>query len=468
MRFLKPKPNHKVMMSEGPTVVGMMAVAVESGGSLDTAVRDVASNGPINIARSFRDIVDRADVRAVTSIKDALSLEISSYPRYLTPLRRAIHMIIAASESSDGKERDRMLKDASQISVTGLKEAGEEYGSALSTPCMVVFALGIMVPMVLMSILPMLNIGGIFGSSTIGSLPITVMTLIGIPAVIISVTLSIREKNPFMTTSVDGKDVRALFPLLSSIPIGFVVWNITSDVVTSVVAGCCAGGALTFMLMFPEMNGNRLTSKRESMLKDAVFELGNRLISGENFEQASVSAVGAQKECIGLADSLSMELALCRGDGCRAIRYVIAPVSPRIAEIFCDVYRCSLKDLRDAGRLAIAVGRQLQDQDSARKVINNKLKSMVDMMSATAAVFAPLVLGMSVSMLGPLSELSEGIDMDGTAAVLSIYLAELCVLISYLTSNLRGTPGFGDVAYRAGMMLPVSLIIFSICMRFSF
>jgi hypothetical protein len=141
----------------------------------------------------------------------------------------------------------------------------------------------------------------------------------------------------------------------------------------------------------------------------------------------------------------------------------IGGISARLSGVFCDVYRCSLKDARDAGRLAVSVGRQIQDQDNVRKGIRNKLKSTTDMMTGTAAAFAPLVLGMSVTMLDPISRVMDGVDFGSTSLILSVYLVELCILVSVLTSFLNGKVDTRDVAYRLGMMLPVSLIVFTLC-----
>jgi hypothetical protein len=85
---------------------------------------------------------------------------------------------------------------------------------------------------------------------------------------------------------------------------------------------------------------------------------------------------------------------------------------------------------------------------------------MTDMMTGTAAVFAPLVLGMSVTMLGPISRVMEGVDFGNTSVILSVYLVELCILVSVLTSFLNGKVDIRDIAYRLGLMLPVSLIVF--------
>ncbi|MFA6804495.1 MAG: hypothetical protein WCR17_00705 [Candidatus Methanomethylophilaceae archaeon] len=458
----------KYLLNEGPTVIGMMSVVIDSGGSLDTAVRNVSRDGPRGARPLFKSVVYDADTRQIPDIKAGLTSAISSLPESLSAFRRSLHMVIAASESNDANERARMLKDASDISIAGLKETGETYSSSLNTPCMVVFALGIMVPMVLMSILPMLNIGGMFGGTPIDSNLVSILTLAGIPAVIVTTILGVKEKNPFMLPVSGSFDIKYIIPFVIAIPAAFAIYSYTGKVDTAVIISTSVSGLLVFASMYPEVRKEKLRAKQERYLKDSVFELGNRLISGENFETALVSAIAVRSECASLAESMKRELMMSRGDNCAAIRTAIGNISPFVADLLCDICRCSVKDIRDAGRLAISVGRQLQDQETVRKSIGNKLKSMVDMMTGTAMVFAPLVLGMSVSMLGPLTEIMDGADMSGTSITLSVYLAELCILISFLTAYLNGKPEPKEIVYRIGMMLPVAMMVFLVCTRISF
>jgi len=450
------------ILNEGPTVVGMMSAIIERGGSIDTAVRDVAINGPERSAALFKQIVTKADTRQIPDIPHGVSEMLSTLPAEAAAFRRSVHMVVAAAASSDIVERKRMLGEASDIALTGLKEIGETYSTSLNVPCMMIFGLGIMVPMVLMSILPMLSLGGMFGSSPIGTGPIVLITLVFIPAIILSLILSVKEKNPFMRAS-SNMDVKHIAPAILAAPAALAVFFITKDLQMSLLAAALASGAALLAYAAPHSRSEKIREKQEMLLQDSVFELGNRLIAGENFETSIVKAIGARAECRPVADSVYREMGICRGDPCSAIRSSVGKISARISGVFCDVYRCSLKDTRDAGRLAVSVGRQIQDQDSVRKGIKNKLKSMTDMMTGTAAVFAPLVLGMSVTMLDPISKVMNGVDFSGTSSILSVYLIELCILVSILTSFLSGKIDLRDIAYRLGMMLPLSLIVFTVC-----
>jgi hypothetical protein len=454
--------NPNAILNEAPVVVGMMSSIIERGGSIDTAVRDVAKNGPERSAELFTSVVVKADTRQISDIANGLADMLSTLPAEATAYRRSIHMVMVASNSTDHSERRKVLNDASNISLDGLKQIGENYSTSLNMPCMMIFGLGIMVPMILMSILPMLNLGGVFGDSSVSVGPIVVVTLVLIPAIILSLIYSVKQKNPFMKPS-SNMDLKYILPLFSAAPIAFAVFTVTRDIQMSITVAALVSGLLMLAYAAPHMRSERIREKQEMLLQDSVFELGNRLIAGENFETAIVKAVGVRTECAVIAQNIGMEMAICRGDPCSAISAAVRRISSRISDVFCGVYRCSQKDTRDAGRLAVSVARQIQDQDSVKKGIKNKLKSMTDMMTGTAAVFAPLVLGMSVTMLEPVSKVMEGIDLSGTSSILVVYLVELCILIAILTSFLNGKVDTRDIAYRLGMMLPISMIMFTVC-----
>ena len=144
----------------------------------------------------------------------------------------------------------------------------------------------------------------------------------------------------------------------------------------------------------------------------------------------------------------------------------VSPISADVSRAFCDILRSSACDTVDAGRLAMALGRQFHNSDDVRRRLESELRSMVDMMTGTAVLFAPLVLGMSVSMLGPLSELSGAGTSGDTGTVLSVYLVELCGLIAVLTSDLSGRHGAREVVWRFSTMVPVSLVVFTVCSGF--
>lgn len=446
------------ILKEGPRAVGIMSVIVESGGSLDSAVRGVADNGPKTIRELFSEIVHDADTRIVSDIRSGVEEMLSSLPKELSGFRRSMHLLMAASELPAGPEKTRILKEATDISLDCLRDAGEKFSSSLSNPCMLIFGMGVMTPMILMSILPLLQIGKDM-NGPMAPFPIIFIILVAVPVMVLAITAGINKQNPFGSGDGDrdfsGLTAYAVSPLL-----GIIGWLVFEDFIQALVLATVPVGVFAFIRLYPSIRSEARRKEAESMLYESVYELGNRLISGDNFENSAIGALGSRRETKEISETFRKEMVLCRGDVEAAVYAALSPVSTAVAETYAEIYRSSLKNLRDAGRLAISMGRQVQDRETVMKNIINKLKSMLDMMTATAAVFAPLVLGLCMAMLRPLTAISEMPDMSGVSSVIGVYLIELCALMAILTVALTGRNDVSNMTYRFSMMLPISMTIF--------
>jgi hypothetical protein len=456
----------EVIMNESPSAIGMMRLMIDRNRSLDSAVREVALNGPRNIARMFSKVIWDVDTKASSDIRDSLNAMLAAFPDRLTAFRRSMYLIISASDSKDANERTRITKDANDTILEGLKEMGESYSSRLNAPCMVIFGLGVMVPMIMVSVLPMLSVGGQFSSGSIDPVMIAVITLLVIPAVVAGVIMMIASRNPFYVRSSEKLSMDIVIPVIICVPVLAALFFVTGDVTISMAAAGIVSGSLLFAILHPGMTRERKKVRMEAAMGVTLFDLGNRLLAGENFETALVSAFRERKDCAGFAGSLERCIMVSRGDTGEAIRASMSIYSERMALMYIDVYRSSLKDLRDAGRLAVSMGHQLQDQIATVNGIQNRLRSMMDMMTGTSAVFAPLILGISVSMLAPLVDLAGGSDMTFTSPILMAYLIELAALISVLTTQLRCRGGLLTTLYSFSMMMPVALIVFLVSSNF--
>jgi hypothetical protein len=378
-----------------------------------------------------------------------------------------MYLMISASDPKDANERMRITKDANDTILEGLKELGESYSSKLNAPCMIIFGLGVMVPMIMVSIIPMLSVGGQFSSASLDPMMIAVVTLLLIPAVVAAVIMTIASKNPFYVRSNEKVTAVHVISAAVCVPAFFVMFHITKDMAFSAAASAIASGISLFITIHPGMMKERRKVKTESIMGDALFDLGNRLLSGENFETALTATFNGRNDCAELAISLEKNMMISRGDGEMAIRTAMTPYSERMASLYSDVYASSLKDLRDAGRLAVSIGHQLQDQTAAMNGIQNKLRSMLDMMTGTSAVFAPLILGISLSMLAPLMHLAGGTEMSFASPILIAYLIELAALISVLSTQLKCRGGLLTILYSFSMMMPIALIVFLVSSNIS-
>ena len=441
----------------------MLTSSLESGGSLDTAIRSVALEGPVNSRRLFSDAVNSVDTKSHPGLREALTDVLEKLPEQAMGYRRSVGMCIAASESQDRTESSRILRDAADSALENVRLMGESYSSSLSFPCMAIFAIGIMVPMILMSLMPMLSIGGMFGADMISGETVILVTLALIPGGILAMCMWIRSRNPFREDHGRFIGWRTALPLLITIPLIIVHRMLGFDPDGMLLFSLAPAAIITLAYAWGDRKRSVETDRCVDSLMDSIMDMGNRMLSGENFETASVGSMESKIHCSEIGRRLGCELEMCRGDIGSAVRMAISPVSPEMASSINDIRSCSVRDVEDAGRLAVTMGRQYQNRSVTMRVLETRLKSLTDMMFATAAVFAPMVLGLSVSMLEPLSSMAGYSGLEGTSSVLEVYLVELCMLISLLTSSLGRGGRFVDTLWRFCVMCPVSLLIFAIC-----
>ncbi len=455
--FASPK-----MLNEAPDIVGRMTTVLENGGSLDTAVRSIAKNGPRISRILFKTIVDDADTRVEPDIRTALSKQISALPEKNSTYAMAVRMVMSAETAKEPAERSRILREAAEIALNGLKDSGKTFCSSLNTPCMIIFGMGIMVPLILMSILPMMNMSGLFGSASLDMTTVGAITLILIPSFVLMIISSSKEKNPLSTErEFDPK----CMVLLVSVPIMLILYQKTSDISVSIGISSMAACIIYLILSGNCISADKKKKKMEAQLKDAIFDLGNRLLSGEPFQIAIVNLLDSRNGLKELSKKIKNEFSVCRGDIEGALTAVFDDVSPSVNRILINIYCTSQKNITEGGRLALNLGRQIRDQDMTRRNIRNELKSMTDTMFGTAAFFAPLVLGLSVSILGPIREIAGMTADTSINLILSVYLLELCGLIAILLSFLNPQFTKGDIPRRFASLVPVSTVIFLVMLN---
>ncbi len=461
---VRKKWDPKLYLNESPSVISLMSSVITSGGSLDAAVRKVASDGPKNTSKMFNDIVCKVDSRTEPEIRDCLLGTISEFPESMASFRRALFMTVSASDALTQTEKVRIMGEATDVILGGIKQTGESYISKLQFPCMAVFGIGIMIPMIVLSLAPMLGIGGMFSMPAgIDEGTIRTVVLFIVPLCMLAVIMSIRDKNPFMDAKGDWNELWRVAPFIVTIPVAIVLALLGLGYREVIVGSIIVGSIIVHLNVNGVVRKEKDRVKVEKGIRNCLFELGNRMVTGENFDSALVEALSVRKECSKLAEALSREYVLCRGDVASAVRMCMSPYSNEMADVCCRILVASERDVRDAGRMATAIAHQLQNEDLVRNDMTNKLRSMIDMMNGTAAVFAPLILGMSIMMMSPLTEISAMANVDSAFVTVSMYIVELAALISVFTALLTDRFRAVNVIDRFSAVLPVAMVILYVC-----
>ena len=83
-------------------------------------------------------------------------------------------------------------------------------------------------------------------------------------------------------------------------------------------------------------------------------------------------------------------------------------MSPLVRNALMTVSECAASDPQAAGKVALNLAQYLSDLRSCQSKIHEKLQNVVDMMSSTSSIFAPVVLGITSSLFSLVGSVSPG------------------------------------------------------------
>ncbi|MDD3398683.1 MAG: hypothetical protein PHW93_03685 [Candidatus Methanomethylophilaceae archaeon] len=446
----------EMVLNQAPEIIGAMGVSISQYGSLDLAVRNVSEEGDSYLHRMLQDAAWRVDTRKEQDIKEAMMRSSRELATGLSPVRRSLNLLMAACEV-EGGERQRMVDDANESVTIGLREMGDAYCAGLNVPAMVIFSLVVMVPVIAMSLLPLLSFSGMEGSAVMGSV-LPALILVAVPLVASVYLLHLVRTNPFRESS-GIKGLKPFLWLLAMPPSALAVYLITNDAALALMSSLALPSLAAHLFSRPSAKQTQEKEKTAECLRDSLLEVGNRMLSGEPLFSALEQSLPDQSEGRQVWQEISNGVRLGRDDERRVLQKTLAPISGSLASAYAAVSRSAEKDPRAAGSLCVNMGRMLQSQATVRKNIQNQLRGMMDMMNGTAAVFAPLILGISSSMMIPL--INGGFSgLGGLSMVLGLYLVELCLISAFMTTYLMGRGGAAVAMRKFTVLLPTAIIVF--------
>ncbi|MGC8656258.1 MAG: type II secretion system F family protein [Thermoplasmata archaeon] len=507
------------MMGRAPELVNFLAMSMALVPSLDRAISFAAENIDEPLSSRMKKILWDVYSRTYSSIEESFISFAFETGRWSDDLKRSLYTIRMSTLESTQEGVLRNLEKAKDIVLIGTKRRIEEFAASLSTPTTMLFALGVLLPMIIGSMLPMITL---FGSGS---------NLFNVSAATSSPTTT-SFSSPQATTSSGGTlsnlimivvVMDVIFPLiafvygyyilgkrpgtqlLSEIPppykkeqqIGFLIMSIAIGALIALVAlplslGYAGSLGVTFSSLpvlagvsatisyYIWLTSNYQYKKRQEMLKveeefpDALFQVGSRMLEGMSIENALMkTSESMQGTNIGdLFNKIVFTLQVSGkpieealfGDGGLLENYP----SKTIKVTMKTVIKLISKENIMAGKTIIEIANYLRDLKKVDSDINKELSGVVGMMRGTAAFFAPLILGITASLYVLLSKVISGISSASLipvgqfTMVLGIYLILLVLVIGYYVEGVE----FGEVWIERKMFiattLPIAISLFII------
>lgn len=160
--FYKPKfaAQNKVIESSGEMILAIlyMVVYMRSSPNLEGAIRFAALNLQGPVSNDLKEVLWNIEVGKFNTIEESLENYTEKWKDFNKDFLESLNLIQAAMNESNDRRRETMLQDAIDNILDGTQEKMKHYAQNLKTPVMVINAMGAMLPVLGMIMLPLISV----------------------------------------------------------------------------------------------------------------------------------------------------------------------------------------------------------------------------------------------------------------------------------------------------------------------
>jgi len=465
---------------EAPLLIGYLTMAMKITPNLERACNFAGEQLGGRMGQDLRRRLSACHLRLHSGADEALQGFAQHWEKKLPELGRSIYLI-RSSLNERRASRERTLDRSLQLVLQGARARMREFSSSINLPTLLIYSLGVLLPLVLVVILPVLSVMEL----QIGPVPMVLLYCVLLPLLVYFLSSSVLSRRPasFPLPGVKARVnwFRSIFAAAFTsvlIPVACLWLGAPSEImVLAVLWGLVLGISLSLHLSFRGAFRRREEIiQMEEEFSEALVQLGNRVSEGHPAEEAlrhvAVTMAGSKLAEIFRAAASNISLG---GMGLRAALFEENRGAMR--EVGSGMIQGTLKMLVDlierstraAGEAILQTAQHLRELREVREEMRRSMAEVVTSMRAVALFFAPLITSVAARVQGVLSEKTAALEFFGTAGIsppeflliLGVYVIILTViLVNYVVEIELGDDGLAKRMAVAGA-LPVAMVVFT-------
>lgn len=374
--------------------------------------------------------------------------------------------LLENAAAAPAERRDDLLDRARSAVLEGTRRRMATFSASVSGPATGIYAFGVFLPLALAALLPAVRAAGI---ST--PLPaIVVLYDLVLPVALLAATAWLLARRPmaFPPPAVDRShpDVpdTPLIPIALGILAGGAGWIVASAILqpwTPPIAAVGFGVGTALVLTYrPIVAVRREIEAVEAGMGDALAMIGRRVAGGTAVERA-VATVAEETDgsfAAVLADAagrqrrlgIDLERALVGTDG------ALADYPSDRLRGGASLLAMAAREGPPAGDAIVALSEHLEDLDRVERETRRSVESVTSTLSNTAAIFGPLVGGVTVALasaMGGPGPFEGAGSVGGLGLAVGVYVLLFAVILSILTTGITRGLDRSLAGYRSGIAL---------------
>jgi len=510
-------------LGDMPEILSYMVMSMKIVPNMEVAIRFAAEHSTRPLAKDLRKMLWNLHVREYKGMEDAMIGFAEIWGRNSEYFKRSLHLVKSSTSEPDEAQRIITLNRALDIVLESTKRLMETFASKLKNPTYILYSVFILIPLALVALMPAITVVGIrFGIGTLVALYNIILPLLTFgyaeyillqrPATF--VPQSIPDSHPELRHIRKKKTLAMVISICLGVLIASsgYLWNLIGNpgniISTATLEGILPSGllvilgfvfAVSFYLNTSYMPYKKIRDeirRMESEFSDALFVLGRRISEGRATEEAFIHAASTMQgsEIATAFERISLNLISVRADILTAI---FDDEIGAFRDIYSDRIRTTMmlfvesahKSHEDAGVAVVKLADHLKELQDVELNIKQSLYDMTSTMRSTAAIFAPLIAGVTMALSEVITKILQNIsnsisrlpaDMIPGSAQISpanleqsipsdlfmLSIGVYLILITVILTRFAGTIEYGgdraQLMYDLGQVLPISAIVFTL------
>jgi hypothetical protein len=144
-----------------PEILSYLVMYLKLVPNLENSIKFAAAESSTVLAQDMRKLMWDIEIRVYAGVDDAMICFATQWGRYSDYFKRSLHLIHSSIQQRDEASRTMTLDRALDVSLEGTKETMHLFANRLHQPTVMLYSVGIMIPLSLVAMLPAAGLVGL-------------------------------------------------------------------------------------------------------------------------------------------------------------------------------------------------------------------------------------------------------------------------------------------------------------------